>query len=88
MSANLEDPTVTTGLEKVDPYPNSKKGSTKKCAKHQTIALISQTGKIMLTTLHARLQHYVTQELPDIQAGLRKGSGTSIQIASVRWVVD
>ena len=88
MSANLEDPAVATGLEKVDPYPNSKKGSTKECAKHQTVALISQTNKIMLKTLHARLQHYVNQELPDIQAGLRKGSGTSIQIASVRWVID
>ena len=88
MSANLEDPAVATGLEKVDPYPNSKKGSTKECAKHQTVALITQTNKIMLKTLHARLQHYVNQELPDVQVGkFRKGRGTRDQIANILWII-
>ena len=54
MSANLEDPEVATGLEKVNPYPNPKKGSTKECSDHQTIALISHASKVMLKILHAR----------------------------------
>ena len=52
------------------PFP--KKGSTKECANHRTIALISHASKVMLKILHARLQHYVNQELPDVQAGFRK----------------
>ena len=68
--------------------PIPKKGSTKECANHQTIALISYASKVMLKILHARLQHYVNQELPDVQAGFRKGRGTRIQIAGVRWIID
>ena len=71
MSVNLEDPAVATGPEKVlIPIPN--KGSTKECANHRMIALISHASKVMLKILHARLQHYVNQELPDAQAGFRK----------------
>ena len=77
MSVNLEDPAV------VNPHPNSKKGSTKECANHRTIALISRASKVMLKILHARLEHYVNQELPDVQAGFRKGSGTRDQIANL-----
>ena len=66
MSVNLEDPAV------VNPHPNSKKGSTKECASHQTIVLISHASKVMLKILQARLQHYVNQELPDIQARFKK----------------
>ena len=54
----------------------TKKGSTKECSHHWTIALISHATKVMLKTLHSRLQYYVKQELPDIQAGFRKGRGT------------
>ena len=52
--------------------PIPKKGSTKDCAKYQTIALISHASKVMFKILHARLQHYMKQELPDVQAGLEK----------------
>ena len=79
--SNLEDPTVAIGLEKVNSHPNPKKGSTKECANHQTIALISHSSKVMLKILHARLQHYANQEFPDVQARFRKGRGTRDQIA-------
>ena len=83
MSANLEDPAVATGLEKVNPHPNSQESSIKDCANHQTVALTSQARKVMPKMLHARLQYYVNQELPDVQAGFRKGSGTKYQIANI-----
>ena len=82
MSANLEDPAVATGLEKVSPHLNPKKGSSKECANHQTVALISHASKVMLKILHARLQHYANQEL--VQVGFRKVRGTRQQIASIR----
>ena len=88
MSANLEDPAVATGLEKVNPHPNSQESSIKDCANHQTIALISHASKVMLKILHARLQHYVNQELPDIQAVFRKRKGTRDQIANICWIIE
>ena len=60
-----------------------KKGSTKERANHQTIALISHASKVMLKILHARLQHYANQEIPDVQAGFREGRGTRDQIANI-----
>ena len=69
MSANLEEPAVAIGLEKVNPHPMPKKSRTKKSANHWTIALISHDSKVMLKILHARLQRYANQELPDVQAG-------------------
>ena len=51
------------------------------------IALISYTSKVMLKILQARLQQYVNHELPDVQAGFRKGRGTRDQIANIRWIV-
>ena len=87
MSANLEDPAVTTGLEKVL-IPIPKKGSTKECANPWTIAFISYASKAMLKILHARPQHYVKQELSNVQAGFRKGSRTGDQIANIRWVIE
>ena len=68
------------------PFP--KKGSTKECANHRTIALISHASKVMLKILHARLQHYVNQELPDVQAGFRKWRGTRGQIANIHWIIE
>ena len=59
--------------------PDLKKGSTKECANHQTITLISQASKVMLKILHAGLQLYGNQVLPDVQAGFRKGRGTNCQ---------
>ena len=68
--------------------PIPKKGSTKECANHQTIALYSYASKVMLKILHARLQHYMKQELPDVQAGFRKGRGTRDQIANIHWIIE
>ena len=87
MSANLEDPAVTTGLEKVL-IPIPKKGSIKECPNHWTIAFISYASKAVLKILHARPQHYAKQELPNVQAGFRKGSKTGDQIANICWVIE
>ena len=67
--------------------PVPKKGGTKECSNHRTIALISCASKVMLKILHARLQHYMKQELPDVQAGFRKGRGTRDQIANICWII-
>ena len=68
--------------------PIPKKDSTKECANHQTIALISHVNKVMFKIVHARLQHYVNQELPDVQAGFRKGRGIRDQIANILWIIE
>ena len=65
--------------------PIPKKGNAKECSNHHTIALISHTSKVMLKILQARLQQFVNHELPDVQAGFRKGRGTRDQIANIRW---
>ena len=54
----------------------------------QTIGVISHTSKVMLKILQARLQQYMKQELPDMQAGLRKGRGTRDQIANIHWIIQ
>ena len=63
--------------------PISKKGNAKECSNYCTIALISHASKLMLKILQARLQQYMNQELPDVQAGFRKGRGTRDQIANI-----
>ena len=63
--------------------PSPKKGNAKECSNYHTIALISHASKVMLKILQARLQQYVNHELPDIQAGFRKGRGTRDQIANI-----
>ena len=68
--------------------PISKKGNAKECSNYCTIALISHASKVMLKILQARLQQYVNRELPDIQAGFRKGRGTRDQIASICWIIE
>ena len=68
--------------------PIPKKSSAKECSHYHTIALISHTSKVMLTTLQARLQQYVNCELPDVQAGFRKGRGTRDQIANICWISE
>ena len=55
---------------------------------YRTIALIWHTSKVMLKILQARLQQYVNRELPDVQAGFRKGRGTRDQIANIHWVIE
>ena len=87
MPANLENSAVAIGLEKVSFHSSPKKGNAKECSNYQTIVLISRASKVMLKILQARLQQYVNHELPDIQAELRKGRGTSDQIANNRWII-
>ena len=65
-----------------------KKDNAKECSDYCTIALISHASKVMLKILQARLQHYVNCELPDVQAGFRKGRGTRDQIANIRWIME
>ena len=68
--------------------PVSKKGNAKECSNYHTVALISHASKVMLKILQARLQQYVNHELPDVQAGFRKGRGTRDQIANIHWIIQ
>ena len=68
--------------------PIPKKGNVKECSNYHTIALISHASKVMLRILQARLQQYVNRELPDVQAGFRKGRGTRDQIANICWNIE
>ena len=65
-----------------------KKGNVEECSNYRTIVLISHASKIMLKILQARLQQYVNRELPDVQAGFRKGRGTRDQIANIHWIIQ
>ena len=67
--------------------PIPKKGSAKECSNYHTIALISHGSKVMLKIIQVRLQQYVNHELPDVQAGFRKGRGTRDQIATICWII-
>ena len=67
--------------------PIAKKGNAKKCSNYHTIALISHASKVMLQIFQARFQQYVNSELPDVQAGFRKGRGIRNQIANIRWII-
>ena len=87
MSTNLENSAVATGLEKVSFHSNPK-SNAKECSNYHTIALISHASKVMLKILQARLQQNVNRELPDVQAGFRKGRGTRDQIANMRWIIE
>ena len=88
MPENLESLAVAPRLEKVSLTPIPKKGNVKECSNYRTIALISHTSKLMLKILQARLQQYVNHELPDVQAGFRKGRGTRDQIVNICWIVE
>ena len=83
MPADLENSAVATGLEKVSFHSNAKE-----CSNYCTIVLISHTSEVMLKILQARLQQYMRPELPDVQAGFRKGRGTRDQIANIRWIME
>ena len=67
--------------------PTPKKGNAKECSNYHTIALISHASKVILKILQVRLQQYVNHELPDDQAGFRKGRGTRDQIANICWII-
>ena len=84
MPANLKNSAVATGLERSLFISIPKKGNAKECSNYCTVALISHAGKVMLKILQVRLQQYVNCELPDVQAGFKKGRGTRNQIANIR----
>ena len=86
MPANLENSAGVTGLKKSVFIPIPKKGNAKECSNCLTIALISHASKAVLKILQARLQQYVNRELPDVQAGFKKGRGTRDQIAYIHWI--
>ena len=88
MPANLENLAVTTGLEKSVVIPIPKKGSDKECSNYWTIVLISHASKVMLKILQASLQQNMKRELPDVQAGFRKGRETRDQIANIHWITQ
>ena len=87
MPANLENSAVATGLEKPVFIPIPKKGNAKECSNYRTIALISHTSKVKLKILQARPQQYINHEVPDVQAGFRKGRGTRDQMANICWII-
>ena len=68
--------------------PISKKGNATEYSNYHTIALISHASKGMLKLLQARLQQYMNHELPNVQAGFKKGRGTRYQIANIRWIIE
>ena len=68
--------------------PIPKKGNAKECSNYHTIALISHAGKVMLKNIQTRLQQYMNHELPDVQAGFRKGRRTRDQIANIHWIME
>ena len=82
MPANLENSAVATGLEKVSFHSNPKESSN-----YHTIALILHTSKVMLKILQARLQQYMNREIPDVEAGFKKGRGTRDQIDNIHWII-
>ena len=88
MPENLENSALATGLEKVSFHSNPKESNAKECSNYLTIARISHTSKVMLTILQARLQQYMNHELPDVQAGFRKGRGTRDQLTNIHWIIE
>ena len=79
---------MATGLEKVSFHSNPKKGSAKQGSNYQIIALTSHASKVMFKFLQAEPQQYMNQELPDVQAGLTKGSGTRDHITNIHWIKE
>ena len=87
MAANLENSAVATGLEKVSFHYNPKDRQCQRMFK-LSIALISHVSKVILQIPQARLQQYMKCELPDVQAGFRKGRGTKGKLASTHWITE
>ena len=88
MPANLKYSAVATGLEKVSFHSNSKERHAKECSNYLTIALISHASKVMLKILQDRFQQYMNHELPDVQAGFRKGRNIRGQVSNIRWIME
>ena len=87
MPANLETQQWPQDWKRSVFIPSPKKGNAKKCSNYCTVELISHATKIMLKILQASLQHIVNHEIPDVQAGFRKGRGTRDQIANICWII-
>ena len=89
MPANLENSAVATGQEKVSFHSNLKERQCQRMFKLlHNCPLISHTSKVMLKILQARLQQYMNRELPDVQAGIRKGRSTRDQIVNNCWMIE
>ena len=88
MPANLENSAVASDWKRSVFIPIPKKGNAKECSNYRTIALISHANKGMLKILQASLQQYLNCELPDVQAGFRKGRGTRGQISNICWIIE
>ena len=88
MPANLETQQWPRDWKRSVFIPILKKSNAKECSNYCTTALISHASKVTLKILQARLQQCVNQELPDVQAGFRKGRGTRNQIANIRWIME
>ena len=88
MPAHLENSAVATGLEKVSFHPNPKEKQGQRMPNYCTVPLISHAREVMLKILQAGLQQYMNRELPDVQAGFRKGRGTRYLIAKIRCIIE
>ena len=88
MEANLENSAVATGLEKVSFILIPKKGNAKECSNYCKTAFISHARKVMLKIFQTRLQQYKNHELPDVQAGFRKGRGIRDQVVNICWIME
>ena len=87
MPANLENSAVATGLEKFTFCSNPKEKQSKECSNYHTFSLISDTTKVMLKILQARLQQYMNCEPPEFQAGFRKDRGVRDQMANISCII-
>ena len=88
MPANLDNSAVATGLEKVSIHSDPKERQCQRMLKLPHNCIISHASKVMLKILQDRLQQYMNHELPDVQAGFRKGRGTRDQIANIHWIME
>ena len=88
MPANLENSAVATGMEKVSFHSNPKEKQCQRMFKLPHNCTHFTSSKVMLKILPARLQQYMNQELPDVQAGSRKGRGARDQIANICWIIE
>ena len=79
---------ICSGLGRVSFHANPQKGNVKECSDYHTVALISYASKVMLKILQARLQLYMNLELPDVQAGFRKGTGTRDENVNIYWIIE
>ena len=88
MPANLENSGVATGLEKGSFHSKPKESQCQRMFRLLSVMLILHASKVMLKIFQIRLQHYMNWELPDVQAGFRKGRGTRDQIANIHWIIE